>query len=135
MMQWQPIEGWSRRMSEWMDIETAPRGGPLLLFEKRGAMKRRYNLASHNPKFGGEFFVGRYSQHHSCWLSMPGDYVRSPTHWLPLPEPPKDVATDTTLPPEMLPRCPGADVLIETEDGLFQAAEDGVELPMWKKLK
>jgi hypothetical protein len=74
--------------NEWQPIETAPKdGAALLLFERRGAMVRRYNLNSFNPAVGGEFFVGRLSKW--GWVSMPGEYQRRPTHWHPLPKPPE----------------------------------------------
>lgn len=60
--------------TEWLPIETAPKigdGGPLiLLFSQVDG-----------------YCVGtwRYNQ----WVSVPGIYRRTPTYWMPLPEPPR----------------------------------------------
>lgn len=71
-------------MSEWQPIETAPKGiegkyqsGPrILLADKRGAK------------------IGFFSRHkdgvRGSWHTPSG--VFEPTHWMPLPQPPKDEA-------------------------------------------
>lgn len=62
-------------MSEWLDIESAPRDGTrVLLFRRRWAE----NMA-----------VGWYSRDWSCWLTVNGTEFPEPTEWRPTPEPPK----------------------------------------------
>lgn len=62
-------------MTEWRPIETAPDGGAILLFDEEweatlGSIRIGSNYG------GGEFVVD------AC-----PDF--NPTHWMPLPEPPK----------------------------------------------
>jgi hypothetical protein len=58
-------------MSEWQPIETAPRDGQRVLM-----------LTAKHYVITGFFSNG-------WWLSHPGVYQIHPTHWMPLPEPPK----------------------------------------------
>ncbi len=55
---------------EFNDIKTGPKvgnGGPLVLL--------------FDPKHG--IYVGRWC--HGSWMTVPGDYGRKSTHWMPLP--------------------------------------------------
>lgn len=73
-------------MSRWMPISTAPKDGSyVLLANESGVWVGHYInrfMSGFRPK--------------NPWLSMllnhrhmPGDASRAPTHWMPLPEPPK----------------------------------------------
>lgn len=74
----------SHKMTEWRDISEAPKDKLVLLFEPY--KKRRYSLTSN-----ARIMVGRYCQFYleHNWFSAPGDYRLKPTHFMPLPEPPK----------------------------------------------
>lgn len=58
---------------QWQSIETAPKGGKAIL------------LCVQKKKGKAKIFVSNYWQEH--WLEVPGD--DRPTHWMPVPEPPK----------------------------------------------
>ena len=71
-------------MSNWQPIETAPdNSSPLLL-----------GIAG-----GGSAFSGSYSETEGEWIND-GGYVIYPTHWMPLPKPPKPLICikGTTIP-------------------------------------
>lgn len=62
-------------MSEWQPIETAPETGRFMAW---------------NPVTGTyitEPKRGYFPMH--GWGDLPGTWYPSPTHWMPLPEPPK----------------------------------------------
>ena len=91
-------------MGEWQDIETAPLDGtPLLLFVP--------GVTSWSRTDGmPDVVVGMWAKHlfQEGWYSDIGDVdqgyestgayfehdVLSPTHWMPLPEPPKEPPTN-----------------------------------------
>jgi hypothetical protein len=64
---------WRERLatSEWHDIETAPTGQRVLVFTSEGEVR-----------------VALYSTRQKGWRTVSGSAVR-PTHWRPLPEPPR----------------------------------------------
>lgn len=87
-------------MSEWMDIETAPRGsgedGPgsvkhpdyveppkLLLWTQEGHVVGYYDWYYH-PGYGRGAEDGE-----SVWRSHDGARTYGASHWMPLPDPPK----------------------------------------------
>jgi hypothetical protein len=58
-------------MNEWQKIETAPKdGGPILGWD------------------GEDVEVMHLGRH--GWTMCDGEYAATPTHWMPLPEPPHD---------------------------------------------
>jgi hypothetical protein len=58
-------------MSEWQPISTAPRDAPLVLF---------------HPRIFSPMVLGAVMR-----IGFPDDWPnRPPTHWMPLPEPPRD---------------------------------------------
>lgn len=61
-------------MSEWQPIETAPRNGTRMLVAWLG-----------NPAINRLHFRVRDKE----WCDEQGLCYRQPTHWMPLPEPPK----------------------------------------------
>ena len=61
-------------MSEWQPIETAPRDGSEILLFARGPYKDDYRG------------VGQWSEQRNDWL---WSFAIRPTHWMPLPEPPR----------------------------------------------
>ena len=78
-------------MSEWRSIESAPKNGTLVLV---------CDPHLDYPVTVGAYFkgdrddaTGRFQRGDwAGWLSMDGDHLASisnPTHWMPLPEPPK----------------------------------------------
>lgn len=64
---------------EWKPIETAPKDGfeVLLLFHKTG-----------------DRVVGVFQRRKKCWVNAwtANEFYFPPTHWMPLPEPPKEDA-------------------------------------------
>lgn len=65
-------------MSEWKPIDTAPTNGrSFLVFDM---MPHRKRVVVAERTFYGEV------------LSVPGRYQLHPTHWMPLPDPPKEQA-------------------------------------------
>lgn len=87
-------------MSEWQPIETAPKDGTLILVA--GPVIDSSDVAGYVP--WKETYVVLAWWEGSCWLGCFGDYhdtgcpicggwfeypVVWPTHWMPLPEPPK----------------------------------------------
>lgn len=59
-------------MTEWQPIETAPKDGtPILVCDK-----------------GPYAYVAEWFQHSRTWIGADKMYWE-PTHWMPLPEPPK----------------------------------------------
>ena len=59
---------------EWKPIETAPKDGKSILLYP-------------SPYLGEYVAVGNWASHPKVWMTA-GDMV-NPTHWMPLPEPPK----------------------------------------------
>jgi len=65
---------------EWQPIETAPRDGTRVLLSKVGSTE----------VVSGYWNGIRYEDIPvDEWLTAPGGWRRQPTHWMPLPEPPK----------------------------------------------
>ena len=68
-------------LREWQTIDTAPKDGTeILLASKNGSRVCYWD--------SGRFFEGWFipaSDAHDCG----GTYAAAPTHWMPLPEPPK----------------------------------------------
>lgn len=65
--------------SQWQPIETAPKDGTRILVYRKGA--KRYPLVSVDS------FESVKWPWPPCWYHSPSD--EQPTHWMPLPEPPK----------------------------------------------
>ena len=67
-----PCEHIHATTPEWQPIATAPKDGTTLLIycERRGE------------------HVGKWLRHKECWIVTGGDSI-VPTHWMPLPEPPR----------------------------------------------
>lgn len=59
-------------MTEWKDIETAPRDGTPILAADKGTYA----------------YVAEWISANRVWIGADGMYWE-PTHWMPLPEPPK----------------------------------------------
>jgi hypothetical protein len=62
---------------EWQPIETAPKDGtPILIYE---------------TTLGPVTYVCFWNSFHEYWVEAEGEQYSSfnPTHWMPLPEPPK----------------------------------------------
>jgi len=70
-----------RALVEWRPIETAPKDGTfLLLFDPHNDRTITVGFWS-TQGLGPEW---------ARWVSIPGAFGRKPTHWLPLPPPPRD---------------------------------------------
>jgi len=72
-------------MSEWQPIETAPKMKVLLLW---AATDIAYNGVILNWKMA----TGSWSSGHEAWIwdgRLLASYEVQPTHWMPLPEPPR----------------------------------------------
>lgn len=68
----------------WQPIETAPKDGTHVLV--RGTQKTwtctRIACRHERPSWSGPGV-------HVSWLTVPGDWQFTPTHWMPLPPPPE----------------------------------------------
>lgn len=60
-------------MSEWQKIGNAPNDTVVLVFVQRNIGEIR--TALHSAVYG--------------WMTMPGRYSVTPSHWMPLPAPPR----------------------------------------------
>ena len=60
----------------WQDIATAPKDGTRVLLNADHAGRRI-------------IIVGRYGLQRHLWHAVPGKDPIQPTHWMPLPEPPR----------------------------------------------
>ena len=65
---------------EWQPIETAPKDGSAIL----GAWQCLNKTWDMDAMFWFE------EDGEGAWFDYFGDYDHSPTHWMPLPEPPKE---------------------------------------------
>ncbi len=63
-------------MSDWQPIKTAPEDTRVLVCRPKG---------SYVSRVGTDKFT--YCGGRRCWIDSNDDY--QPTHWMPLPEPPK----------------------------------------------
>lgn len=61
---------------DWQPIETAP-------------MVNRRDVLLCRASKGGRAMVGYWSEPQNVWITAPGGWKFEPTHWMPLPEPPK----------------------------------------------
>ena len=69
---------------EWQPIETAPKDGTLILGAWQCLNKTWDMNAMFYSEEGGD----------GWWVEYHGDYQHDPTHWMPLPEPPKENGND-----------------------------------------
>jgi hypothetical protein len=60
---------------EWQPIETAPKDGRLI-------------LAAHDETYQGGVVVISWRHEYNAWADYDCDFWK-PSHWMPLPEPPK----------------------------------------------
>lgn len=80
-------------MAEWQPIETAPRDGTLIRLtwmdggEPQDQMTMRYSPIQRNGLFPG--VVGMWVAPDASMTWNEADPDGAPTHWRPLPEPPK----------------------------------------------
>lgn len=71
----------AKRMNEWQPIETAPKDGTFVLC---------CDLITPFRNQPPIMFVGRWDPEHHGWCDKPWHQDRfTPTHWQPLPEPPR----------------------------------------------
>lgn len=81
-------------MSEWQPIETAPTDGTTILLY--GDVAGEINGPAFVPSVSIGYYdygSGDFSDKGYTWNSMGGDAYSvwvKPTHWMPLPEPPKE---------------------------------------------
>ena len=72
-------------MTDWQTIETAPKDGTSIL------LYGYWEGEIHSIEDEKNIWMAQYT--YGDWLINGGDYygsyVRNPTHWMPLPEPPK----------------------------------------------
>jgi hypothetical protein len=69
-------------MTDWRDIATAPINGTHVLTAKK--VKGHWMIRigrTHEAGYGGQ-----------GWVTVPGDWQITPTHWRPLPDPPQPKA-------------------------------------------
>jgi hypothetical protein len=66
-------------VSEWQPIETAPRDGTPILGIDADQITGEVRMS-----------VMRVQSGWASFTSIPGDYHREPSHWMPLPDPPAE---------------------------------------------
>ena len=76
-------------MSEWNPFDTAPTDGTEILVYRKDA---GVFMASFIPSAGDDGEFGPQMNGEECWFDNYGDDLTGdlPTHWMPLPDPPKD---------------------------------------------
>ncbi len=67
------VEAWNLRASPWRKIEEAPKGESVLLWQP-----------------GSDVYAGYWDGYSDCWTNGENDV--QPTHFAPMPEPPKEPA-------------------------------------------
>ena len=95
-------------MSEWMSIETAPKGKPVLVHYKnalnRGRTVKAYYVDRFTEESSPDSENDEYNEADDTYYTLPGWYEMidnwddysavainsDPTHWMPLPPPPAD---------------------------------------------
>ena len=75
-------------MSEWKPIETAPKDGTDVILLWKGSVEFGWYNVQRNPKFGEWSFYFSGSAAYSASNRDPN--CPNPTHWMPLPDPPKE---------------------------------------------
>lgn len=74
-------------MNEWQPIETSPKDGELILACRAGYLPQTARYSS-SLEYTGWITVDEDDDElFSAWVEY--GYRYSPTHWMPLPEPPK----------------------------------------------
>lgn len=74
---------------EWQPIKTAPKDGTVFA-ALSFVGKEPYVTAGNFEKWESETLIGFHDHNASEWFEDPDFW---PTHWMPLPEPPKTSAT------------------------------------------
>ena len=103
----------------WQPIETARKDGYIVLLADFRAGCANHYVGHFASKTGGR----------KNWITIPGAWVRNPTHWMPLPAPPaekeKPVKTLTTF------RC---QLFGHDAEGPFRDGDDteGLERPLYR---
>ena len=77
---------------DWHSIETAPRGKPLL-GENGPRIMLGWEHIDHIVI--GSFSLGTAPINHPMWRDGYGGAIIKPTHWMPLPDPPKSTKPST----------------------------------------
>ena len=75
-------------MSTWQPIETAPRDGTWVLLADPDLCDEHGVLLPVPAEFRPE--VTGWGSPDGEWMDLHGCRVITPTHWMPLPEPPED---------------------------------------------
>ena len=82
-------------MSEWREISSAPRDGTEIILRKgdrvtSGSWEVIYETENHFDS-NGNYICSETIEHGASWCSYDGGFCEDdePTHWMPLPEPPK----------------------------------------------
>ena len=83
-------------MSEWQPIETAPKDGTHVMLSRgdRVTLGNWESVISTSPEYHANgTYLGQFEDGNSWegWMSWDGGFCEEtpPTHWMPLPEPPK----------------------------------------------
>lgn len=75
-------------MSEWQPIETAPKDGTMVLL----CSAKKHLLMGVGRYVPIKELGGESEHHYERWQDSNGffwQYLKKPTHWMPLPTPPK----------------------------------------------
>lgn len=67
-------------MNEWQPIETAPKGGYIVVA----------------VPWGSKWSFHQVHNEYDDWIDVSSDKIVSPTHWMPLPNPPTETQNDNT---------------------------------------
>lgn len=81
----------------WQPIEIAPKDGSMIIVAQKNHLKEKFNWASSAYWYDNEPCPCRPPKckpgTHTGWMAGL-DKLSSPTHWMPLPEPPKGASSD-----------------------------------------
>lgn len=85
------------QVSEWKPIETAPKDGTDILLSNGEVVAEGHWLVIEGGIFEHRDMDGRWigqdeRDDYEDWIDWAGGMLPSPTHWMPLPPPPKEAA-------------------------------------------
>lgn len=84
-----------KKQNEWQPIETAPKDGTSVLVHSYKWIEPTMMYYSSEEYFEEEYGDSEYMESgwyvsHGMDFDQPDEYTREPTHWMPLPTPPKE---------------------------------------------
>jgi len=119
-------------MTEWKPIETAPSGDYEICIDMWAGDVRFPDCYWGKPTYGGK--TAAYGWVYQSGYDSDGpvsDYVPSPSHWMPLPEPPSQRVDSVNALATGWPTCCGYTMTIDSPDerAALRASGNGLILP------